>query len=62
MRGARRDIWLVVTALAVLLGGFVLKWIGSGLSLVSVVAIFIGYVVVCVALTFVWMTFDGGKG
>ncbi len=61
MRSARRDTRLVVAALAMLLGGFLLKWIGSGLSLVSVVAMFLAYVGACVAFTFIWMTFDRRK-
>lgn len=57
MRGGRRDIWLVVGALAVLFAGFLLKWIGSGLSLVSVVAMFLGYVGACLVFTLIWVTF-----
>ncbi len=61
MRSARRDTRLVVTALAILLGGFLLKWIGSGLSLVSVVAMFLAYVAACFVFVFIWIMFDRHK-
>jgi len=58
--GAWRDIRLLLTAVAVLLTGFLVKWIDSGLTLGAVVAIFVGYVGVCVVMTAIWMTFFRG--
>ena len=42
-------------ALAVLLGGFLIKWIGSGLSLGAVLLVFLGYVAVCALATAIWL-------
>lgn len=53
-----RDTWRLLAALAVLLGGFLIKWIGSGLSLGAVLLIFLAYVAVCALVTAIWLAID----